>query len=269
MIELNKIYNENCLVTMSKMKNDFIDMVITSPPYDDLRDYKGYSFEFEKIANELYRILKQGGVLVWVVGDATINGSETGTSFKQALYFKDIGFNIHDTMIYEKNSPAYPANEKSNRYSQIFEYMFILSKGKPKTINLLKDKKNKYGGQSTFSNVSVRKKNGELIEKDKYIISDYGYRYNIWRYNNGAGFSTNDEIAFQHPAIFPEKLVEYHILSWSNENDIVYDCFGGSGTTAKMAHKWKRNWILSELSKEYVTIANKRLKHYLSINTIF
>jgi site-specific DNA-methyltransferase (adenine-specific) len=132
-MEINKIYNENCLDTMSRMPDNFIDLTVTSPPYDNLRDYKGYTFDFESIAKELFRVTKQGGVVVWVVGDATINGSETGTSFKQALYFKEIGFKLHDTMIYEKNSSSYPSSAKSNRYTQIFEYMFVFSKGKPKT----------------------------------------------------------------------------------------------------------------------------------------
>ena len=102
-MKLNTIFNEDCLNTMRAMPDGVIDLVITSPPYDDLRNYKGYSFDFESIAKELFRVVKEGGVVVWVVGDATVDGSETGTSFRQALFFKEVGFNLHDTMIYMKN----------------------------------------------------------------------------------------------------------------------------------------------------------------------
>ena len=268
-MEINKIYNENCLDTMAKMPDNFIDLTVTSPPYDNLRDYKGYSFPFEDIAKELYRVTKKGGVVVWVVGDAVIDGGESGTSFRQALYFQKIGFLIHDTMIYEKNGAAYPANDKSNRYSQVFEYMFVFSKGRPKTVNLLKDRKNRWAGATNFGTPSTRNVNGETSKSEAFVVAEYGYRNNIWKYNNGAGYSSKDKIAFEHPAIFPEQLAEEHIVSWSNESDIVYDCFGGSGTTAKMAHKWKRNWILSEISKEYVELAEKRLQPYLAQTLLF
>ena len=150
-MEINKIYNENCLDTMARIPDGFIDLTVTSPPYDNLRTYNGYSFDFEAVAKELYRVTKQGGVVVWVVGDATIKGSETGTSFKQALYFKEIGFNLHDTMLFEKNSPAYPARASGNRYTQIFEYMFIFSKGCPTNVRLICDKPNKWAGHKDFS----------------------------------------------------------------------------------------------------------------------
>jgi len=263
-MELNKIYNENCLDTMLRMPDNFIDLTVTSPPYDNLRDYNGYSFPFEEIAKELFRVTKQGGVVVWIVGDATINGSETGTSFRQALYFKEIGFNLHDTMIYEKAGMSMPS---SNRYHQVMEYMFVFSKGKPKTFNGLKDRKNRW--TSSFGNSSTRQKNGELEKKGKIEFDEYGMRFNIWRYANGAGFGQNDDIAYLHPATFPENLCGDHILSWSNEGDLVYDCFGGSGTTAKMAHKLKRNWILSEISSEYVQIAKKRIAPYLAQTSLF
>jgi DNA modification methylase len=266
-MELNKIYNENCLETMAKMPDNFIDLTVTSPPYDNLRNYNGYEFDFESIAKELYRVTKQGGVVVWVVGDATINGSETGTSFKQALFFKQIGFNLHDTMIYEKKQCPFP---ESNRYNQKFEYMFVFSRGTPKTVNLLKQKtlyKPKDIGNQRHS--STRNPDGTM-DKMKYETNkEFTNRYNIWEYGNGIGQTTNDEIAFEHPAQFPEKLASEHIYSWSNENDIVYDCFGGSGTTAKMAHILKRNWILSEISKEYCDIAEKRLQPYLQQTSLF
>ena len=254
---------------MKRMDDCFIDLTVTSPPYDGLRDYNGYSFPFEDIAKELFRITKDGGVVVWVVGDATINGSETGTSFKQALFFKEIGFNIHDTMIYEKNGSSFPSHKNSKRYSQLFEYMFILTKGEIKTTNLIKDKKNRWAGYSNFGSPSCRKTNGEIKKTNSFIVSDYGYRNNIWRFNGGKGYSTKDNEAFNHPAIFPEKLVAALIYSWSNEGDLVYDPFMGSGTTAKMAHLQKRNWIGSEISKEYIDLSNKRLEPYLTQTTLF
>ena len=268
-LELNKIYNESNLETMKRMPDNFVDLTVTSPPYDNLRDYKGYSFPFEDIAKELYRVTKEGGVLVWVVGDAVIDGGESGTSFRQALYFQQIGFIIHDTMIYEKNGAAYPANDKSNRYSQVFEYMFVLSKGKPKTYNLLKDKPNRWAGSGTFGTNSERQKDGTIKERGSFIVPEFSYRNNIWRINNGYVYSSEDDIAHKHPAIFPEQLAQDHIWTWSNEGDIVYDCFGGSGTTAKMAHKLKRNWILSEISSEYVQIAEKRIAPYLAQTSLF
>jgi len=254
---------------MSKMPNEFIDLVVTSPPYDSLRDYKGYSFEFEEVAKELYRVTKIGGVVVWVVADATINGSETGTSFKQALYFMQMDFKLHDTMIYERVSPL----PMDNRYHPSFEYMFIFSKGKPKTFNrLLEKRKARTCVKGTF-----RATNGELTawdNKAKQRIaaannSNTTSRKNVWRYAVGGINSSKDEIAFKHPAIFPEQLAADHIYSWSNEGDLVYDCFGGSGTVAKMAHLQKRNWILSEISIEYCQIAEKRIAPYLAQTSLF
>jgi DNA modification methylase len=252
-MELNKIYNEDCLDTMARMPDNFVDLTVTSPPYDDLREYKGYSFAFEEIAKELYRITKQGGVVVWVVGDATINGSESGTSFKQALFFKEIGFNLHDTMIYHKLNPM-PV--KSNRYLPCFEYMFVFSKGKPKSFNAIREKtlatgKEKYTG--------TQQENGKFTDygKERNLERD---KYNIWSVKVGSNQTTKDKIAFEHPAIFPEQIANDHIISWSNEKDVVYDCFMGSGTTAKMAILNKRNYIGSEISKEYCEIAEQRLK---------
>ena len=208
-------------------------------------------------------------MLIWVVGDAVIDGGESLTSFRQALYFQSIGFKMHDTMIYEKNGAAYPAHKKSNRYSQVFEYMFVLSKGTPKTANLLKDKKNKWGGHKSFGTQTERQADGALKQRKNNVVQEYGYRDNIWRYNNGKGYGTKDEVAFKHPAIFPDQLAFDHIYSFSNENDIVYDCFGGSGTVAKSAILLKRNWIMSEISKEYCDIAEKRINPYLPQNNLF
>jgi site-specific DNA-methyltransferase (adenine-specific) len=240
-MEINKIYNENCLDTMAKMPDCFVDLTVTSPPYDNLRDYNGYTFDFEGIAKELYRITKEGGVVVWVVGDATIKGSETGTSFKQALYFIQLGFNLHDTMIYSKSGFKNPSND---RYHQTFEYMFVFSKGKPKTFNPIKDRKNKYVG---------------VHGGEKSFRDEYGKRFNVWYYANGGNNTTKDAV-FKHPAIFPEQLANDHIISWSNEGDLVYDPFMGSGTTAKMSILNSRNWIGSEISEEYCKIIETRIK---------
>lgn len=252
-MEINKIYNENCLETMAKMPNDFIDLTVTSPPYDNLRTYNGYSFDFESIAKELFRVTKQGGVVVWVVGDATINGSESGTSFRQALYFKEIGFNLHDTMIYRKINYI-PLTH--NRYEQEFEYMFVLSKGKPIIFNpLLKPNKN---AGKTYNPKRPRKYDNHAIRHNRDEIltyKDFSRKGNIFEYVVG---SANDRT--NHPATFPEQLANDHIISWSNEGDLVYDPFMGSGTTAKMSILNNRNWVGSEISSEYCKIIEERVK---------
>ncbi len=257
-MELNKLYNENCLDTMRMMPDNFLDFIITSPPYDDIRNYNGYKFEFEKIANEIKRVLKIGGIMVWVVGDKTENGSETGTSFKQALYFKEIGLCIHDTMIYYKNNPM-PTT--GNRYHQHFEYMFAISKGAPKTFNPIKET-TKYKG---LANMKNRGENGALDYK-KVERTDNKKIGNVFFYSIGGGISTKDKIAYQHPAIFPEQLVTDQMNTWTNEFDIVYDPFMGSGTTAKIAILNNRQWIGSEISKEYVEITELRLKENFTNN---
>ena len=241
---------------MRRMDDDSIDLVVTSPPYDNLRDYQGYHFPFEDIARSLFRVMKKGGVIVWVVGDQTVNGSETGTSFRQALYFMEVGFNLFDTMIYAKNGFSNPANDK---YHQIFEYMFVLSKGKINTFNPIIDRKNytikRGGGQR-------RKKDGTMqagIGGQK--LAGHGKRFNIWNYATGGLTNATEKIAYNHPAIFPERLAGDHIKSWSNAGDIVYDPFMGSGTTAKMAIILQRKYIGSELSKEYCQLAEKRIQN--------
>ena len=251
----NQIYNENNLATMARMPDNYIDLTLTSPPYDNLRHYDGYTFEFEKVAKELYRITKQGGIVVWVVSDATINGSETGTSFKQALYFKEIGFNLHDTMIWTKN----PMPQNHNRYEQAFEYMFVFSKGKPKTFNpimvpkVYKDTRERRNFHRNKTNNDTKRKGFVGKQPDKLDI-------NVWKMSVGGGHVTKDKIAYQHPAIFPEKLAYRHIISWTNENDIVYDPFMGSGTVAKVCILTNRKYIGSEISKKYCQIAEKRIK---------
>ena len=249
-MELNKIYTGNCLDVMKTFPDKSIDLTLTSPPYDSLRTYKGYVFDFKSIAKELYRVTKDEGVVVWVVGDATVKGSETGTSFRQALYFKEIGFNLHDTMIYEKQNYK-PVNAK--RYDNVFEYLFALSKGKPKTFNPIMVEK-----------ARVKKESGKYRQKDGSFKSstrkanNLKKHTNIFRYSIGGHIA--DKIAFKHPAIFPEKLAHDHIISWSNEGDTVLDPMCGSGTTLKMAKKTGRNYIGIEISREYVEIAEERLK---------
>jgi len=253
-MKTNYLYNENCLDTMARMPDNFIDLTVTSPPYDNLRTYNGYSFDFESIAKELYRVTKEGGVVVWVVGDATIKGSETGTSFKQALFFKECGFNLHDTMIWNKGGFTAVGALKT-RYAQVFEYMFIFVKGKLKTFNPLKDRKNKTFGNKEGRG-TIRQSNGTTKPKSTYgyIVKEFGQRFNIWE--------TFPKTQKGHPAPFPEKLINDHIVSWSNKGDLVYDCFMGSGTTAKMAIINKRKWIGSEMSSEYCEIVHERLKQF-------
>jgi DNA modification methylase len=261
-MEINKIYNENCLETMAKMPDNFIDLTVTSPPYDDLRIYNGYSFQFEEIAKELFRVTKQGGVVVWVVSDATKNGTESGTSFQQALYFKNIGFNLHDTMIWDKGTFTATGTLKY-RYASVFEYMFIFSKGTLKTFNPIKDKKNKHFGK-IFSSSRIRQIDGTTRERsNKYKpTNEYGQRHNIWQINTAKPLGN-------HPAVFPEILANDHIISWSNVGDLIYDCFMGSGTTAKMALINKRNFLGSEISKEYCKIAENRIKLITSQKELF
>src|SRR3990167_4707447 len=241
---------------MRTVSDKSIDLILTSPPYDNLRHYKGYKFQFESIVKELFRVTKEGGVCVWIVKDATIEGSETGTSFKQALYFMQTGFKLHDTMIYNKKNLTFP---HPNRYHDTFEYMFVFSKGKPKTTNLISDRENKYGGSTTWGDKTQREKDGSLTNKGKRKIEELGVRFNVWTYTTGKGHHTKDEYAFEHPAMFPEQLAEDHILSWSNEGDLILDPMVGSGTTCKIALKNGRKFIGIEISKEYCMIARKRI----------
>lgn len=251
-MEINKIYVESCLETLKKMPNNFIDLVLTSPPYDDLRTYQGYSFDFENVSKELYRVVKDGGVVVWIIADQTKNGSESGTSFKQALYFKELGFNIHDTMIWDKGTFTATGSLKV-RYASVFEYMFVFSKGKLKKFNPIKDKENKHFGKY-FSSSRVRMKDGstKAIHNKNKPTAKFGQRNNIWKINTAKPIGN-------HPAVFPEQLANDHIISWSNAGDLVYDPFMGSGTTAKMSIINNRNWIGSEISAEYVELSNHRI----------
>ena len=259
------IYNEDCRDTMQRMKEEGVkvDLTVRSCPYDNLRSYHNscsWNFDiFKEVAQLLYDITADGGVLVWVVGDATINGSETGTSFKQALYFMECGFKLHDTMLFEKNSSSFPAKRTGNRYTQIFEYMFVFSKGKPKTAHLICDKENKWKNFTNWGKNTNYNKNGELIQtNDIKQVPEFSPRNNIWKYT--VGFNINEG---KHPAVFPYQLAEDHILTWSNEGDLVFDPFTGSGTTASAALCNNRKFIGSEIDKTYYDfIPNNIQKRY-------
>ena len=251
-----ELWHGDCLELMKNIPDGSVDLTVTSPPYDNLRTYNGFSWDFENTARELLRITKNGGVVVWIVGDSyDKKGSETLTSFKQALFFKEIGFNVHDTMIYQKNSYPFPP---SNRYYQQFEYMFVLSKGKPKTANLLRQKtkwRKDTNQVSTCRNAdgSTSAMKYEKGKEDRILD-------NVWLINTGYMRTTKDKFAYKHPAMFPEELCEKHILSWSNEGDIIFDCFMGSGTTGKMAVLNNRHFIGIELDNGYFEIAKKRIE---------
>ncbi len=255
----NEIYCGDNAELIKSIPDESIDLTVTSPPYDNLRTYKGYTWDFETIAKELYRVTKDGGVVVWVVGDATIKGSETGTSFRQALYFKDeCGFNLHDTMIYKTNKPPY----NDNRYNSIFEYMFIFVKNKIKTFNPIKifslhPGVKSYGG--------LRAKNGKMKKRQHNKKTPVEKkRDNVW-YMPRSSLS-GDVFSRKHPATFPEALARDHIISWSNPGDLVFDPFAGSGTTLKMAMQCNRYYLGFEISQEYIDIINERLRQKCLFN---
>lgn len=243
----------DCVKLMNDIDENSVDLTVTSPPYDDLRNYKGYNFSFEDIAKGLFRVTKEGGIVVWVVADR-INGGHTLTSFKQALFFKEVGFSVHDVMIYKKKNTPFM---RSNAYTKCFEYMFVFSKGKPKTFNPLKTKTKRSGKEMLPFNKKadgINKKVLKELKKEKT-------KTNIWEYAVGLGGTTSDRIAFKHPAIFPEKLAEDHILSWTNKGDLVFDPMCGSGTTCKMAKLHNRKFIGVDISEEYCKIAEERIKN--------
>ncbi len=251
-IKLNTIYHADCIDFMQAMEENSVDLTVTSPPYDELRHYNGYEFDFMKIAEELFRVTKQGGIVVWVVGDKVKNGNRSLNSFRQALYFQEVGFNVHDVMIYRKKNTPFM---RSNAYTNCFEFMYVLSKGSPKTFNPLKEATVRNGFEMLPHNKradGVNKKILKELKKEKTLT-------NIWEYAVGWGGSSTDKVAFKHPAVFPEKLAEDHILSWTNEGDIVFDPMVGSGTTCKMAKLNHRKYIACDVSEEYVVIAEQRL----------
>ncbi len=251
----NNIVEGDCLEVMRRFEDGSVDMVLTSPPYDNLRTYKGYTFPFESVAKELFRVVKDGGVVVWVVNDATINGTETGTSFKQAIFFKEIGFNIHDTMIFRKRNPIPQIYRK--RYNNEFEYMFVFSKGLVSTHNPIMVPCLHAGLElngTTYKNYS---KHEQKREKMANPVKEEKVKGNIWEYV--VGKNLEDQEAKGHPAPFPCELARDHISSWSNEGDLILDPMCGSGTTCKAARQLGRNYIGIDISHEYCKIAIERL----------
>ena len=261
---VDAILNMDCLDGLRSLPDECIDLTVTSPPYDQLRTYNGSSRwnqeAFAAFAPELYRVTKKGGVVVWIINDMTINGSETGTSFRNALGFMESGFLCHDSMIYAKRGVAYP---ETNRYYPAFEYMFVLSKGKPKTVNLLRDRPNRCAGEKNRGD--QRQADGSLIPKNcvrkgiTRLVPEKGVRYNVWEYPIGFCHMTKDRYVHMHPAVFPETLAKDHILSWSAPGDLVLDPFIGSGTVAKMAILNDRHYLGFEIDPEYFTIAQRRV----------
>jgi len=243
---INKIICGDNADVLPSLPKELVDLTVTSPPYDNLRTYDGYTFDFKYLAGQLYRVTKPGGVVVWVVMDETIKGSETGTSFRQALHFMQIGFNLHDTMIYEKAQACFGSNDC---YLQSFEYMFVFSKGKPKTINLIRDRKNVRSGVESMA-VTGLSADGTKADRVRKMMATFGRRKNIWTYGVGGGKKN-------HPAVFPEQLVRDHIISWSKDGDIVLDPFVGSGTTCRVAKLNQRKFIGIDISREYCEIAEQ------------
>jgi site-specific DNA-methyltransferase (adenine-specific) len=262
-MEFGKIYQENCIETLERMPDDSIDMTITSPPYDDLRDYNGYHFPVEEIATGLYKKTRSGGVVIWVVGDRTVNGDESLTSFEHAIKFRKAGFKVHDTMIYAKNNPI--PSDCGKRYRQCFEYMFCFSKGQPKTFNPIMQMIKQEKAFKSFRITSIGRNDlahDHVAPKKRKVDNIFYYGdTEIFYYNVGTS-SSKDRVAFKHPAIFPEQLAHDQISTWTNPGDLIYDCFMGSGTTAKVAQILDRQWVGSEISEEYVRIAEERLTPY-------
>ena len=261
-LNINTIYQSDCVEFMYKLDNNFVDLTITSPPYDELRNYNGFSFDIENVVKELFRITKKGGIVVWVVGDKIKNGNRTLTSFKHALSFQEVGFNVHDVMIYKKKNTPFM---RSNAYTNCYEFMFIFSKGSPNTFHPLMEKTVRHGFEMVVSNKGpdgINRKNLVELKKEKT-------KNNIWEYAVGLGGTTNDKIAFKHPAVFPEKLAEDHILSWTNPYDLVFDPMCGSGTTCKMALINKRNYLGCDISDDYVNIARLRLEKIKNNTNLF
>jgi DNA modification methylase len=241
---------------MQQMPEASIDLVVTSPPYDNLRTYGGHSWDFEGVAQQLWRLIKPGGVVVWIVNDATIDGSETGTSFRQALRFMEIGFRLHDTMIWQRMG-SFP---ETTRYCPEFEFMFILAKGKPSTFNPIMDRKTRHAGEARSSRME-RQPDGTIRRPNRTcVLRENAMRTNIWPVLAGFGQSATELYSHNHPAIFPEALARDHILSWSNEGNTVLDPFSGSGTTIKMARLMGRKGIGIEVNPEYCEIAKERLR---------
>lgn len=260
MTEMNLMLGD-CLENMDSIEDSSVDLTVTSPPYDNLRTYNGNNDSWnegywKEVISKIYQKTCEGGVVVWVVGDATVKGSETGTSFKQALWAKECGFNLHDTMIYQKTTFSMPS---SNRYHQVFEYMFVWTKGKPRVFNGIKDRKNIYAGQSTYGRNTMTQADGRRVEVAKNEISEMGLRYNCWVMSNTG--QTGESKKYNHPAMFPLKLAEDHVKSWSKTGDSVFDPFLGSGTTGVACKNLNRNFVGIELDETYFNIAKERIEN--------
>jgi site-specific DNA-methyltransferase (adenine-specific) len=277
--EINNTYCIDCVEGLSKLYDSCIDMVITSPPYDSVRTYKeGFTFDFKALAKQLYRVCKLGAIIVWIVDDGVKKGfddgpTKTGTMFDQMIGFREARFNFHSYMIYEKQ--GVPITEISSKhYYENYEYMWLLAKGKPKTINLLRDRRNTWQNKRWKAiNVTTKEGKRKQLKNASQItpISEYGVRFGIWNYPVGFDHSVSDDNGYllsakEHPAMFPEKLVEDHLKSWSKEGDIILDPFMGSGTTGKISQQLNRNYIGFDISKEYVKIANQRNARYIPLD---
>ena len=265
------IINQCCIAGMKTLPNDHIDLTVTSPPYDDMRTYDGHAdaFDFKATAKQLYRVTKPGGVVVWVVGDQTKDGDESGTSFRQALFFRECGFKLFDTMIYAKPCRGCVGSSIKG-YWQAFEYMFVFAKdGYPKTTNIIRDRKNVGVIDVDGTTKKYRDSSGTQGTKEWKGQSEYGRRTNVWYYGTGNGQSTSDPIAYEHPAIFPEALARDHIRSWSNEGDLVFDPFTGSGTTAIMAIDNGRRFLGFEINPDYCEVARTRLARHAVQERLF
>lgn len=259
---INRVICCECCQGMSEIPDNFVDLTVTSPPFDNLRTYNGYHFDYECVLQQLYRITKPGGVVVWVVADQTIKGSETGTSFKQALYAKSVGFYLHDTMIYMNRVVRFP---HPKRYHNCFQYMFIFSKGVPKTANLIRDKLNKTAGRVETSKYQREEDGSWRVRsayKTKRVRPKYSVRLNVWEYKVGSRCMADDRLWTKHPAVFPMKLAEDHIKTWSNEGELVFDPMCGSGQTLCAAKKLKRNYLGMDVCEEYCKLSEERLKLY-------
>lgn len=248
-----KLFNDECNIKMKQWPDNLVDLTVTSPPYDNLRTYNGFEFDYRSILMELFRITKIGGVVVWIVSDQTIDGNESGSSFLQALYAKEIGFKLHDTMIWDKQEFSATGSLKV-RYASVFDYMFIFSKLYVKTFNPIKDRTNVSYGRTKHG--TVRQIDGSTKPQSNLgkPINEFGQRHNIWRIN------AEKHRIYKHPAMFPIELVKDHILSWSNENDLVLDPMMGSGTTGVASLTTNRRFLGIEISSEYFSIAKDRIE---------
>ena len=256
-IETDKIICGDSQEVLKTFPDGCIDLTITSPPYSDLRHYGNTLTKdnwnhnkFMGIADELYRVTQEGGVVVWIVNDKTEKGSKSLVSFRQAIYFQEIGFNVNDVMIWEKTNPCPVVRQP--RYQDVFEYMFILSKGVPKTFNPImvpcKCANQEY--HSTTKNMGGE--NGRTYKE--FVINKEKVSGNVWE----VAIAQNKT---KHPAVYPQQLVEKHILSWSDEGDLILDPFVGSGTTAIVAKRMNRKYIGIEINPEYVDICQERLNN--------